>query len=132
MREIKFRIIHKDKIVGYEHLTETGWKWNWIELNPDKGERWSNGVIEHSTPTAMIRNQFTGLKDKNGKDIYEGDFIQNVADNGKRLSKFEISWQQSCCGFVKEREDGHTFTLEISKYFEVIGNKFENPEPTNF
>lgn len=75
--------------------------------------------------------QFTGLKDRNGKEIYQGDFIQNVTDDGKRLSIFEIRWQQSSCGFVKEREDGHTFTLEISKYFEVIGNIYENPELIN-
>lgn len=79
-----------------------------------------------------ILMQFTGLKDKNGKEIYEGDFIQNVTDDGRRLSVFEITWQQSCCGFVKEREDGRTFTLEISKYFEVIGNRFENPELIDF
>lgn len=76
-------------------------------------------------------DQFTGLTDKNGKEIYEGDIIQNVADNGTRLSKFEISWQQSCCGFVKEREDGHTFTLEISRFFEVIGNIHTSPELLN-
>lgn len=78
-------------------------------------------------PIVYVR-AFTGLHDKNGKEIYEGDIIQNVANDGRRLSIFQIRWQQSSCGFVKDREDGHTFTLEISKYFEVIGNIHQNPE----
>lgn len=91
------------------------------------GRDYENWIDCNDCPVMMA----TGLKDKNGKEIFEGDFIQNVADDGRRLSIFEIRWQQSCCGFVKEREDGHTFTLEISKYFEVIGNIHQNPELVN-
>lgn len=73
MREIKFRIIHRDKISGIERLTENGWEWMWYELNPDKGERWTKGLMQDSS--LIIRNQFTGIKDKNGKEIYENDLL---------------------------------------------------------
>ena len=73
--------------------------------------------------------QFTGLKDKNGKEIYEGDILQNVTKDQRRLSVFEISWYQPSCGFVKEKKgEGNMFTLEVSKYLEIIGNIYENPE----
>jgi uncharacterized phage protein (TIGR01671 family) len=119
MRELKFRVwdglkMNYPKVISFD-----------MERVSFAPENLGGGMIAVPIKNCM---EYTGLKDMNGKEIYEGDFIQNVADNGKRLSIFEIRWQQACCGFVKEREDGNTFTLDISKYFEVIGNIYENPE----
>jgi uncharacterized phage protein (TIGR01671 family) len=120
-REIKFRVWHPfyGMMKPQDIFQMTSFKYD--------NEDGSKTLEKYYEPDVTFL-QYTGLKDKNGVEIYEGDFIQNVADNGKRLSIFEIRWQQACCGFVKEREDGNTFTLEISKYFEVIGNVHENPE----
>lgn len=96
-----------------------------IKFRAWDGKRMHNDVSPWRWDFVM---QFTGLFDKNRVEIYEGDIVQNVADDGRRLSIFEIRWSQSRCGFVKDREDGHTFTLETSKYFEVIGNIYSNLE----
>jgi len=76
--------------------------------------------------------QFTGLHDKNGKEIYEGDIIKNTY-NG---IKYEMVWKGS--GFIgderikgmKRRADGHIRLTEAEAEFgfEVIGNIYENPE----
>lgn len=113
-REIKFRVWDGSQ---YSHF----------KIGQQFGG-WAASVYDDHCLNGRKFEQFTGLHDKNGNEIWEGDFIQNVADNGTRLSIFEIRWQQSSCGFIKDREDGHTFTLEISKYFEVIGNIHETPE----
>ena len=76
--------------------------------------------------------QYTGLHDKNGKEIYEGDiWLMNgiksqpmivCFDNGKFISK-------STWGEYLKRDDGYTYWDFIDG--EVIGNIYENPELLN-
>jgi hypothetical protein len=62
--------------------------------------------------------QFTGLHDKNGKEIYEGDIVKsgNFTDS-------VIYWR---CGFGTG--EGQDFTPLDQNVIEVIGNIYENPE----
>lgn len=73
--------------------------------------------------------QFTGLHDKNGKEIYEGDITQTVCGDGVRLSKFIIEWDEANCRFVKHRHDGEVFDLDSLSValHEIIGNIYETP-----
>ncbi len=72
---------------------------------------------------SMKLMQFTGLKAKNGKEIYEGDLVQWVY--ARRLVKGEIAW--ATCGFWIK---GWLNTLESQYHWpcEVVGNIYENPE----
>lgn len=80
--------------------------------------------------------QFTGLKDKNGKEIYEGDIFREIYDDDQRDAKIVfytvVRWdEKNACFFTGEveQENAELFDLdEVAAQFEVIGNIYENPE----
>ena len=76
--------------------------------------------------------QFTGLFDKNGKEIFEGDIIQYLRlfdKEGyiKTLTSF-IRYEDAKFGFDLTGFNGMFFNLSDEWNVEIIGNIFENPE----
>lgn len=70
--------------------------------------------------------QYIGLKDKNGKEVYEGDILDNTAVNFKFVVKFEnTKYILQKLDYPKDKLDMSDYFNRIPEMFEVIGNIYE-------
>ena len=118
MREILFRgkTINNGKwIEGY--LFE-----NWGDAYICLGTE--NGNIMKEKVNEVTVGQYTGLKDKNGTEIFEGDIVQNIYGDIFTVGYYGEHWY----GYVLTTSDGCVDHLYEYDEYEVIGNIHDNPE----
>lgn len=119
----------------YEDLQDGEWC-SWIQE--------CNDIIHYKVDKDTL-GQFTGLVDKNGKEIYEGDILRGdeYPYNCDGVDNYfvEIVWADNVCGFYRITHKKPNSTVcgishgnwseldkEDIKSFEVIGNIHDNPE----
>lgn len=132
MREIKFRWWsekYKKMVYTYEELYD--FAQNKSEKNDEylyKNEWWNYDYCNHirfdiEQVGEFIPLQYTGLKDKNGKYIYEGDIVEL---KGK---KYTVEFYEGCFIGVDEYDEHYENTIFLDEAFirqiKVIGNIYE-------
>lgn len=125
MKTVKFRIWNGMQMV-YEI---TAGKFGTFYVNPERGDglnpRDTACLTENTTkyPEGTPLMQYTGMNDNNGKEIFEGDIVENL-DLDKRIivycnNSFEMRLTNG------NRESSNTVWYNA---VEVIGNIYDNPE----
>ena len=120
MREIKFRVWTGIKM---EHQVVVGQLGAFYEggISPTDSACISTTTLYHKETPVM---QFTGLRDKNGKEIYEGDICKIGNGFSHSAGIYDIKWEKGCY-FV-----GGGWLCGVS-LIEIIGNIHEHPHLLN-
>jgi len=121
VREIKFRMWDSEKMVTPDYIDKEGGHL-----------KNKNGINEYSSMEWVM--QFTGLHDKNSKEIYEGDVVEVVHDRGAP-SRYSVLIVIGFWGVEAEWDfisGGYECSTHIMKHdysnLEVIGNIYGAPE----
>lgn len=145
MRNIKFRIYFKDEEpfmtepISLEDLLHE----DWIEFENKEGTLslpLKDFRFFYSKNENYEIMQYTGLKDKNGKEIYEGDILELNKDgrifygtpDGLLAKKYQlVGFRDGAFMTCRNKhliDDYDTYLWIISKYSTVAGNIYDNPE----
>ena len=121
MREIKFRIWDIDERKFVVNKTD---RLGCGDTKKCMSERvdFENNSVEISADERYIFSEYTGLKDENGKEIYEGDILfESFREEYLKVAFKNWSFRAECDEYSLKLED-------FADIFEVVGNIYENPE----
>lgn len=118
MREIKFRA----KLLGTGELIY----FDIFSLSTKDGILYVNAIGIDPNSIQL----YTGLKDKNGVKIYEGDIVKHFDYPWlKAGGQSTVEWQNDACGFKPFIKDNERYGRPLAgEWIEVIGNIYEHPE----
>ena len=120
MREIKFHIYDKENKKYYSDVNFLsfcigGIRFHWVDKDTQMVTELKDGSYE------LL--QFTGLKDKNGREIFEGNIV-HIGDMDRQVVFIDAKFQLTGI----DKIDNAFYDLQPSEELVIIGNIYENPE----
>ena len=141
MREILFRAkaINRDPDRKYRTDYKNGdWVYGLIsKLYDEESHKRYNFLFAEMTNESGVSGidvdyktigQYTGLTDRNGKKIFEGDIVKHYCGGPVGTDKGIIKWNQGSCCFYRTSFEYKDVYLNEKCVYEIIGNIYDNPE----
>lgn len=129
MRELRFRVWDnkENKYLDPEEIAidNLGNVFIFEGYQKEDNEVWNARVLD-KTDARFVIEQSTNLKDKNGKEIHEGDIVSRYNGNLKGVVKQTKDGQWAI--YWDNIPDGYYVLFKYSNLSEVVGNINENPE----
>ena len=110
-------------LYGYYTLERSAYSDNPNDLNHCIREQC--GISNRVDPTTV--GQFTGLTDRNGKRIYEGDLV-TIPNSSRPGLPGEVHWYKRVCAYAIRRIEYSSIPLDDYTEYEIVGNIHDNPE----
>jgi len=120
---IKFRVwsVQQKKILNPEHYIIEFWNGKYFVRIPDYKAFDSYIYERNPDPILML---WTGLMDKHGKEIYEGDILEDNEYPEEGISRAKVEWENA--GWVVDPWFETKEFAEEAENYEVIGNIYES------
>ena len=131
MRSLKYKAYIKeyDKVIDVDRL---GLNWDGSVQEIIVSEKELEGKDEWTDLQAgeFELLEYTGYKDKNGREIYEGDIVRITLTQTQEARKGEVIYYAGNACFLVETANEEYFTFMSCDIcgIEVLGNKYENKE----
>lgn len=129
MNTLKFRVW--DKVDNVYWNTKDGLYFCLNLTDPNLGVSIS-GFLEDKRKTRFVVQQFTGLLDSNGKEIYEGDIVKASKPNSYLDGEYIVAWHEKKGRWYYSNQPTYKDLYQVGSsgnlWCEVIGNIFETPD----